>query len=205
MGMPPIRLICPSVNHHTLHRFTLFSYCQRIIPLTPPLQQPSPLPFPPLPPSPTPLLPSPPYPPTLECGGDNRVPRACRDPAPLKSPRSLLTSGTITVVAITDPCHPLSLPVTSLTPFTSCPSPSLPSCQIVEVLTESLTLLETPIPLKIARFMLVSDILHNSSAPVRNASAYRTAFQQQLPDIMESFNDVLCGITGRITAQTLKV
>ena len=91
-------------------------------------------------------------------------------------------------------CFPFSLPL-------SLPLP----VQIVEVITESLTLLETPIPLKIARFMLVSDILHNSSAPVRNASAYRTAFQQQLPDIMESFNDVLCGITGRITAQSLKV
>ena len=57
----------------------------------------------------------------------------------------------------------------------------------MEVLTDSLTLKETQIPTKVARLMLVSDILHNSSAPVKNASAYRTKFETSLPDIMESF------------------
>ncbi|KAJ4834341.1 Protein rrc1 [Turnera subulata] len=76
--------------------------------------------------------------------------------------------------------------------------------EIVEVLTESLTLRETPIPTKVARLMLVSDILHNSSAPVKNASAYRTKFESTLPDIMESFNDLYRSITGRITAEALK-
>ncbi|KAL5699045.1 Protein rrc1 [Ranunculus cassubicifolius] len=76
--------------------------------------------------------------------------------------------------------------------------------EIVEILTESLTLKETAIPTKVARLMLVSDILHNSSAPVRNASAYRTKFEATLPDIMESFNDLYCSVTGRITAQALK-
>ncbi|CAN1816397.1 Protein RRC1 [Linum perenne] len=76
--------------------------------------------------------------------------------------------------------------------------------EIVEVLTESLTLKETPIPTKVARLMLVSDVLHNSSAPVKNASAYRTKFEATLPDIMESFNDLYCSITGRITAEALK-
>lgn len=77
--------------------------------------------------------------------------------------------------------------------------------QIVEVLTESLTLKETPIPTKVARLMLVSDVLHNSSASVKNASAYRTKFEAALPDIMESFNDLYRSITGRITAEALKV
>ncbi|GLT85224.1 hypothetical protein SLE2022_034200 [Rubroshorea leprosula] len=76
--------------------------------------------------------------------------------------------------------------------------------EVVEVLTESLTLKETPIPTKVARLMLVSDILHNSSAPVKNASAYRTRFEAALPDIMESFNDLYRSITGRITAEALK-
>ncbi|CAN4109247.1 unnamed protein product [Withania somnifera] len=78
------------------------------------------------------------------------------------------------------------------------------SGEIVEVLTESLTLKETPIPTKVSRLMLVSDILHNSSAPVKNASAYRTKFEATLPDIMESFNDLYRSITGRITAEALK-
>ncbi|CAM6026590.1 unnamed protein product [Sphagnum balticum] len=76
--------------------------------------------------------------------------------------------------------------------------------EVVEVLTESLTLKETPIPTKVARLMLVSDVLHNSSAPVKNASAYRTGFEAWLPDIMESFNDLYRNITGRITAEALK-
>ncbi|KAL3500291.1 hypothetical protein ACH5RR_039384 [Cinchona calisaya] len=76
--------------------------------------------------------------------------------------------------------------------------------EVVEVLTESLTLKETPIPTKVARLMLVSDVLHNSSAPVKNASAYRTKFEATLPDIMESFNDLYCSVTGRITAEALK-
>ncbi|XP_073122439.1 protein RRC1 isoform X1 [Henckelia pumila] len=76
--------------------------------------------------------------------------------------------------------------------------------EIVEVLTESMTLKETPIPTKVARLMLVSDILHNSSAPVKNASAYRTKFEATLPDIMESFNDLHRSVTGRITAEALK-
>ncbi|XP_057549682.1 protein RRC1-like isoform X1 [Amaranthus tricolor] len=76
--------------------------------------------------------------------------------------------------------------------------------EIVEVLTESLTLKETPIPTKVARLMLVSDILHNSSAPVKNASAYRTKFEATLPTIMESFNDLYRSISGRITAEALK-
>ncbi|KAL0903511.1 hypothetical protein M5K25_027897 [Dendrobium thyrsiflorum] len=76
--------------------------------------------------------------------------------------------------------------------------------EVVEVLAESLTLKETPIPTKVARLMLVSDILHNSSAPVKNASAYRTKFETNLPDIMESFNDLYRSVTGRITAEALK-
>ncbi|KAI3857992.1 hypothetical protein MKX03_033271 [Papaver bracteatum] len=76
--------------------------------------------------------------------------------------------------------------------------------EVVEVLTESLTLKETHIPTKVARLMLVSDILHNSSAPVKNASAYRTKFEATLPDIMESFNDLYRGVSGRMTAEALK-
>ncbi|CAM0956389.1 unnamed protein product [Alopecurus aequalis] len=76
--------------------------------------------------------------------------------------------------------------------------------EIVEVLAESLTLKETSIPTKVARLMLVSDILHNSSAPVKNASAFRTKFEAAIPDMMESFNDLYRSITGRITAEALK-
>lgn len=68
-----------------------------------------------------------------------------------------------------------------------------------------MTLKETAVPIKVARLMLVSDILHNSSTPVKNASAFRTKFEASLPDVMESFNDLYRSITGRITAEALKV
>lgn len=45
---------------------------------------------------------------------------------------------------------------------------------VVELITESLTVTDVPIPLKIARLFLVSDVLHNSSAAVHNAFAFRT-------------------------------
>lgn len=46
--------------------------------------------------------------------------------------------------------------------------------QVVEILTDSLSLPETPISKKIARLFAVSDILYNSGQTgVRNASAYR--------------------------------
>ena len=44
--------------------------------------------------------------------------------------------------------------------------------------------------LKIARLFVVSDILHNSSATVRNASRYRTRLEEKLPEVFESFQAV---------------
>ena len=56
----------------------------------------------------------------------------------------------------------------------------------MEVLTDALSLPETPVPLKVARLLLASDILHNSTAPVRNASRYRSLLEAALPNIFES-------------------
>ena len=64
--------------------------------------------------------------------------------------------------------------------------------QIVEILTDALTLSETPIPTKVARLFLTSDVLHNSTAPVRNASRYRSHMETSLPDIFESLQVQLC-------------
>lgn len=58
--------------------------------------------------------------------------------------------------------------------------------QIVEILTDSLTLMETPMTTKVARLMLVSDVLHNSSAHVPKASRYRSLLESCLAEIFES-------------------
>ncbi len=50
------------------------------------------------------------------------------------------------------------------------------STEVVQVIADWLTVEATkdiPIPIKVARLYLISDILHNSSAPVPNASSYR--------------------------------
>lgn len=76
--------------------------------------------------------------------------------------------------------------------------------EVVETLTESMTILETPIPSKIARLYLVSDILHNSSAAVAKASLYRSLFETSLEEIFQALGDKLASIDGRITAEGMK-
>ena len=85
-----------------------------------------------------------------------------------------------------------------------CISRSDASVEIVETITESLTLDNTPVPKKMARLFLVSDILHNSSASVRNASSYRSHFQGSLPDIFMSLHKCYAKIESRMGLETMK-
>uniref|UniRef100_A0A8C9FXL2 U2 snRNP associated SURP domain containing n=1 Tax=Pavo cristatus TaxID=9049 RepID=A0A8C9FXL2_PAVCR len=54
--------------------------------------------------------------------------------------------------------------------------------EIVDCITESLSILKTPLPKKIARLYLVSDVLYNSSAKVANASYYRKFQEEESED-----------------------
>ncbi|XP_048744647.2 U2 snRNP-associated SURP motif-containing protein-like isoform X2 [Ostrea edulis] len=76
--------------------------------------------------------------------------------------------------------------------------------EIVECITESLSILQTPIPKKIARLFLVSDILFNSSAKVPNASFFRRCFQHKLRDIFKDVHETYAGIDGRLKAEQFK-
>ena len=78
------------------------------------------------------------------------------------------------------------------------------SFEIIQIIVESLTLKKTAVPTKLARLYLVSDILHNSSARVPNASSYRTGFETHLLSIFDSFRDCYKTISGRITAENFK-
>ncbi|KAK9824009.1 hypothetical protein WJX72_006933 [[Myrmecia] bisecta] len=78
------------------------------------------------------------------------------------------------------------------------------SSEVVEILAESLTLPETPVPTKVARLFLVSDILHNSTAPVRNASRYRSRLEAALPDIFESLQETYRSVDSRMTQEVLR-
>ena len=43
---------------------------------------------------------------------------------------------------------------------------------------ESLTIAATPVSVKVSRLYVVSDVLHNSSAAVKNAAAFRSEFHR---------------------------
>ena len=76
------------------------------------------------------------------------------------------------------------------------------AADIVETVTEALTISATPPPKKIARLYLVSDLLHNSSASVPNASSYRTAFEATLPTIFASVHSCRASLDSRMAQQT---
>jgi len=76
--------------------------------------------------------------------------------------------------------------------------------EIVECIAESLSLIETPPVSKVARLYLVSDILHNCSAKVPNASFFRKGFESKLVEIMTNVGETFRAIKGRMRAETFK-
>lgn len=76
--------------------------------------------------------------------------------------------------------------------------------EIVDCITESLSIPETPIPKKIARLFLVSDILYNTSSRVSNASFFRKYFESKLPDIFSYIHEVHDAIQQRLKAEQFK-
>ena len=77
--------------------------------------------------------------------------------------------------------------------------------EIVECITESLSILQTPIAKKVARLYLISDILHNCSVKgVTNVSYYRKGFQAKLPEIFGDLRDYHKKIESRMKAESFK-
>mmetsp|Transcript_74635 Transcript_74635/g.131959 ORF Transcript_74635/g.131959 Transcript_74635/m.131959 type:complete len:751 (+) Transcript_74635:209-2461(+) len=70
--------------------------------------------------------------------------------------------------------------------------------EITECITESLTLVETEMPLKLARLMVVSDILHNTCSSRPAAWAYRREFEKSLPDILEHMHIAFSRLESKI-------
>ncbi|TDH72117.1 hypothetical protein CCR75_001242 [Bremia lactucae] len=56
----------------------------------------------------------------------------------------------------------------------------------------------------ISLLYVTSDILHNSSAAVKNASLFRTTFQERLPEIMDILRVAHKNIAGRMSANAMK-
>jgi U2-associated protein SR140 len=76
----------------------------------------------------------------------------------------------------------------------------------VDALYESLTLppSESTIEKKLARLYLVSDILHNSSAPFPKTARFRSLLQPKLATIMGSCREALMSMEGRMAAENIK-
>jgi U2-associated protein SR140 len=75
---------------------------------------------------------------------------------------------------------------------------------VVQVTASAFSVAATPMPIKLARLYLVSDILHNSSAAVTNAAAYRTAFQSSLPLIFTHLGAAYRRLEGRLSREKTK-
>ncbi|XP_043926943.1 U2 snRNP-associated SURP motif-containing protein isoform X2 [Protopterus annectens] len=76
--------------------------------------------------------------------------------------------------------------------------------EIVDCIAESLSILKTPLPKKIARLYLVSDVLFNSCAKVANASYYRKFFESKLGQIFADLNAAYKSIQGHLQSENFK-
>lgn len=76
--------------------------------------------------------------------------------------------------------------------------------QIVSIIVQSLLLPETPIPRKLARLYLVSDVLHNSSAAIHNAWRYRMVFEAALPPVFDHLHQVYRSFESRMKAEAFR-
>ncbi|KPV71807.1 uncharacterized protein RHOBADRAFT_56422 [Rhodotorula graminis WP1] len=75
---------------------------------------------------------------------------------------------------------------------------------IADLLVCSLTIDSTPVPRKLARLHLVSDILHNSAASVPNAWTYRSIFERKLPAVFDHLGDIYLSFPGRLKAEQFR-
>lgn len=76
--------------------------------------------------------------------------------------------------------------------------------EIVECITQSLTVPDTPLHKKLARFYLVSDLLHNCIVKVANASLYRRFFESRMESICHGLRQSFNSIEGRLKAEHFK-
>ncbi|XP_018342618.1 PREDICTED: U2 snRNP-associated SURP motif-containing protein isoform X2 [Trachymyrmex septentrionalis] len=77
--------------------------------------------------------------------------------------------------------------------------------EICDCISESLSILQTPVNKKIARLYLISDILHNCGVKVTNATIYRKAFETRLLDIFNEVHQAYKQFDSRLKAEGFKV
>ncbi len=77
--------------------------------------------------------------------------------------------------------------------------------EVIDALVESLTLsaAESHVEKKMARLYLLSDILHNASAPYPKTARFRSQIESKLPEILGSFREAIQSM-GRISAEHMR-
>lgn len=76
--------------------------------------------------------------------------------------------------------------------------------EIVESLVESIIKPDQTLNKRISFLYLISDILHNCSVKVANASYYRKGFEQYLPRVFENLNKIYNEIDGKMKSESFK-
>uniref|UniRef100_A0A6B2EDE7 Putative splicing regulator n=1 Tax=Phlebotomus kandelakii TaxID=1109342 RepID=A0A6B2EDE7_9DIPT len=77
--------------------------------------------------------------------------------------------------------------------------------EICECIAEAMSNPDTLMHKKIARLYLISDILHNCSVKVQNASFFRKAMEKNLLDMFRELNTAYMGVESRLKAEGFKV
>jgi U2-associated protein SR140 len=75
---------------------------------------------------------------------------------------------------------------------------------VVEALFQAIQSPSSSAPLQVARLYVISDVLHNSSAGIKNASQYRSELQAVLPEVFEALAACYRSISGRFTSEAMR-
>jgi U2-associated protein SR140 len=78
------------------------------------------------------------------------------------------------------------------------------SADVVDVITASLLVDDTPRRLKIARLYVVSDLLHNCGAPVKGVQSYRSHFIRTLPYVFAHLENYLSSLASKNAREAFK-
>lgn len=76
--------------------------------------------------------------------------------------------------------------------------------EVAEVIIQSLLINSTPVPRKIARLNVISDILHNCAGTPTNAWKYRSLFESKLPAVFTHLGEIYKSFPGRMKAEVFR-
>lgn len=76
--------------------------------------------------------------------------------------------------------------------------------EVAEVIIQSLLISSTPVPRKIARLSVISDILHNCAGTPTNAWKYRSLFESKLPAVFTHLGEIYKSFPGRMKAEVFR-